>query len=434
MTNARRSTLSPLLAAAVAMALAGGPLGCECGDDGGGPGGARGGSGGSAGANGGSGGSAGANGGSGGSAGANGGSGGATSGGSGGAGRGGSGGAPAQDGPPGTGGTAADAATDRPPGPLAEALEPGEYVQLTEGRITITGGAGSNTAADSFASVRAKLGPGQRAAAPDSRRYDWTLAGDVRVAIAFANTNLDADDEPPGEPDAADEVLWVRVAGGYRGRTPRQIALGTTRADVERLQPQGHGMPPTTVAAGDPPGTLARYFSHGLLVNYGADDRAQALTICRAYNVEPSARVDLARLRLDFNAQGYLAGRDGLLPGTARPLALNILGYPDGSGQIDGALAWSYALIGIDLAFEPGGQSVGTVAITPPYYGILDAGDALGAPRAAIEAAIGLGAGAPASQPGVVCYPDAATPRLAVRYGGDPPAATQIILSPRRCP
>jgi hypothetical protein len=40
------------------------------------------------------------------------------------------------------------------------------------------------------------------------------------------NTNADADDEPPGNVDDTDEVLWISVSGGFTGKTTRNIVSG----------------------------------------------------------------------------------------------------------------------------------------------------------------------------------------------------------------
>jgi hypothetical protein len=319
--------------------------------------------------------------------------------------------------------------------PLPEQMEPGVFVQVSEARIAVGDGTGPSPNVDTFASVRAKLGPGLRNAAPNARSYAWTLSNGVTLTIGIGNTNADEDDEPPGNVDDADEVSWITVRGGFAGKTSRNVGLGSTRAEVEQQMPAGYGLAPGTEPLNDPAGTLARYFGHGFFVEYGADDRVRAVTIGRSYNAEPSARIDVANGSLDFPS-GRIAGQDGLVPGTNQMLVQNILGYPDGVGNVSGGLRLhDHGALGIELFFYGNQNDVYFMKLKSPYYGGIEGGPGIGSPRSMVEESLGLGAGVSSATPGLVCYPDRTNPRIGVTYTtGATPLVSGITLPLLQCP
>jgi len=316
-------------------------------------------------------------------------------------------------------------------GPFEEAMEPGEFVQVTEGRIRVTDGTGTDPNVDTFATVRAKLGAGTRSAQMNTRSYEWRLSNGVELTIWFANTNLDGDDDPPRDVDDSDEVLWIAVTGTFSGRTSRNIGLGSARTEVEAQS--AYGAPPTTVDIPNPPGTLARYYTRGLLVAYGQDDLVRTMTICRAYNTEPRGSIDLEMRQLTFNA-GIIRGQDGFALGTDQALVLNILGFPDGEGTVNNFRVWSYGFIGIELFFLQAGRAVLFSTVHAPYYGrILNTTESVGSPRAMLE--LFLGTGEPSSTPNLICYPSAANPSFGVTYSTDgTDVATTITVPLLACP
>jgi hypothetical protein len=345
----------------------------------------------------------------------------------------------------GAAGTGADASADASGGsggstvdsglPLPEQMEPGGFVQVSEARIAVGDGAGPSPNVDTFAGVRAKLGSGRRNAAPNARSYAWTLSNGVALTIGIGNTNADEDDEPPGNVDDGDEVSWITVRGGFTGKTSRNVGLGSTRAEVEQQMPAGYGLPPSTEPLNDPAGTLVRYFGHGFFVEYGADNRVRAVTIARSYNAEPSARIDVANGALDFPS-GRIAGQDGLVPGTNQMLVQNILGYPDGVGNVSGGLRLhDYGALGIELFFYGNQNNVYFMKLKAPYYGGIEGGAGIGSPRSMVEEWLGLGAGVSSATPGLVCYPDRTSPTIGVTYTtGAAPLVSAITLPLLQCP
>jgi hypothetical protein len=160
-----------------------------------------------------------------------------------------------------------------------------------------------------------------------------------------------------------------------------QHRLGSARADVEQ-RVTGYGLPPSTAPVSDPPATLSRDFGHGFFVEYGSDDRVRAVTICRSYNAEPSARIVVANSALDFNASG-----------------------------------------------------VSFIKLKAPYYGGMEGADAgIGSARAALEQAMQLGTGGFSDAgPGLLSRPGKRETRR--DYTADAtPLVTGISVPLMQCP
>lgn len=330
------------------------------------------------------------------------------------------------------GGGNPDAAPDGGMTPLTEEMEAGAYVQVVGARINVGDGTGTDPNVDTYASVTAKLGAGTRSAAMNTRSYEWTLNG-VELTIWFGNTNLDGDDDPPANVDGTDEVLWIAVSGTYGGKTTRNIGLGSTRAEVEMLMPNGYGLPSLTTDLTNPPGVLASYFTQGILIAYDANNQARTVTISRAYNTDPNADIKVDEARLDFST-GAIDGFHMLQPGTRKANVEQALGYADGAGEANGFTVWSYAFIGVELFFFGSQDSVLFFTVHEPYYGGLNnSAFGVGAPRMDLEAELGMGQGVASGQnANLICYPSDMMPEVLVSYTNG--VASTITMGFLTCP
>jgi hypothetical protein len=318
-------------------------------------------------------------------------------------------------------------------GPLIEEMEPGQFVQVAEGRINIGDGIGISGIVDTYGSVKTRFGMGTRSSGMDARSYEWDLSNNVHLVVWFGNTNGDGDDSAPNNVDDTDEVLWISVSGGYMGKTTRLIGIGSTQMDVEMQQPNGYGRPQNPVDLTNPPGVLASYFTHGILVAYDANMRVRTVTICRAYGSEPSADIDPGEGSLDFNALGQIRGFKDLVTGTGQNQIRNILGDPDGAGPgPGGTTVWNYTFIGIEIFFFGAQTNALFMTLHPPYYGAFNNTTAgPGSTRADIEAALGMGPGETSvSNPQFVCYPDSMDAEIAVAYTMDATPLAALIMLP----
>lgn len=281
--------------------------------------------------------------------------------------------------------------------PLMEEMVPGSHVQVREGRVGI--GA-------TFQEVTGLLGPGARSAAENARSYEWSLSGGVMLTVWFANGNLDADDAPPNDVDQTDRVLWI-VAQGFGGTTPEGIGVGATRSAVEAA----YGAAPHSVPIPNPAGTLAQYFTTGLLVAYAPDDTVRTVTICRAYVQAPDGEIDPRDARLRF-ASGDVQGIRSLIElGTDDSDVLARLGEPDGRGTLSlggqDLEAFSYGFIGVEVFFLENEDDVLFMTVHAPYYGTTAGGIGVGASRIDVEQYLsgeGYNAGTAATNPQLICY------------------------------
>lgn len=312
---------------------------------------------------------------------------------------------------------------------LLQQMDPGSYVQVTEGRIEI---------GDSFATVKQKLGPGQRTPVMNARSYDWALSGRVELTIWFANTNLDDDDGAPNDVDDTDLVLWIAVKGAFLGATSRGIGLGSTRAEVEAAAPSGYGPPPHTATLTDPEGTLAQYFTTGFLVTYGTDGSIRTFTICRAYPQAPDGELKPDSGEVDFGATSIVGS---VLQGTRLSDVTTLLGTADAIGEVtiaDNMLKLaSYGFLGIEVfAIPSGSERTVFMNVHAPFYGTISGSAGVGSTRAEVEAALGRGPGQVSAMNGnFVCYEGGSSPDIAVTYSEDAvPSATSFTIPLIRTP
>lgn len=336
--------------------------------------------------------------------------------------------------PPPDGGMNADAEPDAGNvNPLPEMMEAGEYVQVAEARINIGDGTDTSANVDTYATVKQKLGAGTRSLQMNTRSYEWMLSNNVHLTIWFGNTNLDNDDDPPADVDDSDEVLWIAIDGGYLGKTTRDVGIGTARMDVEMVPPNGYGPPAHTAPITMPsPGTLATYYTFGILVAYDMNDVVRTVTICRAYNTEPSADIVVGEAKLDFPI-GPVFGFHNLITGTNQVQVLATLGYPDGEGDANNFHVWSYAFIGVELFFFGSQHDVFLLSVHAPYFGALEnTTTGLGASKMDFETALGMGPGVESGTMNLFCYPDDMTPEVLVSYTNG--EASTITMGFLTCP
>lgn len=314
---------------------------------------------------------------------------------------------------------------------LMPALVPGQYIQVAEARIAI---------GDAYSDVIARLGRGQRSDGMGARSYEWTLSSNVELTIWFANSNLDGDDSAPNDVDATDRVLWVAVQGGFTGRTPENVALGSTRANLETA----YGAPPHEVPLTNPMGTLAQYFTRGLLVALGTDNTVRTLTLCRAYPLAPNAELDLPGGRLRFRNPNFDL-RGALVGGTSGNDVTQRLGPPDAEGTIQinnrDLYTLSYGFIGIEVFCSESNNRCGNVLfvnVHAPYYGTTSGGFGVGTARMAFETFLsggGYGQGRPSSQSAsFLCY-EHANNDVGVTYtSGAMPEVSSLTIPLLQCP
>ncbi|MBK6684328.1 MAG: hypothetical protein IPG45_07630 [Deltaproteobacteria bacterium] len=311
--------------------------------------------------------------------------------------------------------------------PLAQELVPGSHVQVAEGRIAVM--------MDNYADVRGKLGPGTRNTGVGVRSYNYTLSGGVELTVWFANTNLDADDNPPNNVDDSDRVLWVAVQGNFTAQTPANVGLGTAKTAVEAA----YGVAPSESPITNPAGVLAQYYTRGILVAYGADNLARTITIARSYPQAPDGTIDLTGVRLQLSG-GEIRGFRGIgMNGTSKGDIMTRLGAPDaeGSASIGGQNldTLSYAFIGIEVFFLDGGNSALFLNVHTPYYGTSSSGEGIGTGRTAFEAYLtGLGyqAAQASSNAQFFCYNNNSdqVQDVGVSYSSDTPQVVTSITFP----
>jgi hypothetical protein len=315
----------------------------------------------------------------------------------------------------------------------------GQHVTVAEGRVAI---------GDRFDAVRARLGRGTRSAQAGTRSYEWQLSGGTVLTVWFVNANVDDDDDPPGDVDDTDTVLWVAVSGGYTGRSADGLGLGSTTADVQRVL----GAAPSTTALTNPPGELRSYYTRGALVALAPGGTVRTITVSRAYTREPDGRIDLTGAQLDFgNNRTIRSGGLITSQGTSESAIKQILGEPDASGSISvGGLSlffMNYSFLGTEMFLTRNGRTLLFTSVHTPWYGTTGSGTpGLGAPKAQMEAhlsTLGLGAGvASTSQPQTLtCYPlpGRSSAGVGVTYGAMAPNEVTtiilgIVMTEGRCP
>lgn len=324
---------------------------------------------------------------------------------------------------------------------LTPDLAPGMHVTFAEGRVAI---------GQTFATVKATLGmPAQRTQAMNNRSYEWNLGGGAEVTIWFANDNLDSDDQPPGEVDDTDTVLWIAVTGTFAGRTANGIGLGSTKTEVETA----FGMSPNTIPVTDPPGTIESYYTQGFLVAYNPNDAVRTFTVSRDYLREPNGEIDMTNGELDFGG-GTVIRTGPVFPGsgTSMDQVRMMLGEPDVEGEVSFGMGgqslmlrlFSYSFIGIEIFFTYNARTTLFIAVHPPYFGATgNMTPGLGSTRTEFEAhliQLGFAAGvASTAQPGVFCYKLNDNRAVGATYTSDmPPAVSTIMLGfplvMRNCP
>jgi hypothetical protein len=315
----------------------------------------------------------------------------------------------------------------------------GQHVTVAEARIAI---------GDRFDAVRARLGRGTRSAQAGTRSYEWQLSGSTTLTVWFVNANVDNDDDPPADVDDTDTVLWVAVSGGYTGRSPEGLGIGSTAADVQRAL----GASPSTTPLTNPPGELRSYYTRGGLIALAPDNTVRTLTVSRAYMREPDGRIDIAGAQLDFgNNRTIRSGGLITSPGTSESAIKQILGEPDASGSINvGGLMlnfMNYSFLGTEMFLTRNGRTLLFTSVHTPWYGTTGNGTpGLGASKAQMEVhltTLGLGAGvASTSQPQTLtCYPipGRSSAGIGVTYGATAPNEVTtiilgIVMTEGRCP
>lgn len=310
-----------------------------------------------------------------------------------------------------------------------EDLSPGQHVTFREGRVAL---------GQTFAAVKQTLGPpARRTAGNTNRSYEWMLAGGAQVTVWFANTNLDNDDQPPADVDDTDVVLWIAVTGTFGGTTPTGLGLGSTRAAFETAL----GVSPNLVPIMDPMGTLATWYTRGILVAFDPNDTARTITISKAYAREPNGEIDIVGGELDFGMGSVLRTGTLLGGGTSMNDVRTLLGPPDVEGEVPlgtGAQQimlrlFTYSFIGLEIFFTYNGRTALFTSVHAPYYGETGAGTpGLGATRTAFEAHLTQLGFAPAvesnAQPGVFCYKLNDNRAVGATYSSDMPATVSSIL------
>jgi len=309
--------------------------------------------------------------------------------------------------------------------PLNESLSPGEHIDVAQGRVAI--GA-------TYTAVTALLGAGVRTAQPNTRSYDWHLAGGVDLTVWFTNTNLDNDD-PPADVDGTDTVLWIAVSGNFTGTTPMNIGIGSTRAQLEAA----YMAPPRTTVIDMPAGLLAQYYTRGFLAAYAPDNTVRTFTVTKLYRQEPNGTIDIANLRLDFGGGRTItmSPLQGTSPGDIKTL----LGPPDSEGAVpnqNNLDLLNYAFIGIEIVISTAlGDHAATAIVHAPFYGTTGAMTAsLGSTRAAFEdyaltVLNATGPNASARTMGLFCYTlrGGNNRTFGVTYNAEvPPKVSAIIL------
>jgi hypothetical protein len=306
---------------------------------------------------------------------------------------------------------------------VMDELVPGSHVSITgRGRVAL---------GDTYAATIAKLGAGRRTAGMGARSYEWTF-GTAELTVWFTNTNLDNDDEAPNDVDGTDVVLWIAVSGGYTGRTPMGVGVGSTRMATETA----YGASPRTTALTMPtPGQLLAYYTRGFLAAFGQDGLLRTFTVCKAYPQAPDGRIDIAQSRLTFGGTNITAR---LISGTDVDDVRRLLGPPDSEGPVpnqNDVNILNYAFIGLEV-IETGG-TVFTAIVHAPYYGETGNGTpGLGATRTDFEAYVlstlsGSGPRASTRTMGLFCFTQASGRSFGVTYSTDmPQTVSAIILGP----
>ena len=312
-------------------------------------------------------------------------------------------------------------------------LVPGRLVRADGHRINI---------GDRFSAVVAALGAGTRSAQMNARSYAYDIASGGTLTVWYANTNLDDDDAAPADVDADDKVLWIAVDGGFVARTPADIRMGSTKAEVRAA----YGTPSRSSTVNDPPGTVDAYFETGILAAYGLNDQVRTITISRAYPNDPDGQLELSEGRIRF---GNDTIQGDLFSGTGDGDVKRILGDPaDGEGPVDfngtTLQVLSYGFIGLE--FFTGRRTGRTlfISVHAPFYGTAGQGaDAvgIGSTRAEFESYLageGFDPARMSTAMNVFCYRNRNTAKVVgASYSADrPPAVTTISvgLPDQACP
>lgn len=295
---------------------------------------------------------------------------------------------------------------------------------------------------DSFASVNTKLAAAtrMRITGDTSRSYQYTFAGGASATIWFANSNLDLDDQPPNDVDDDDRVLWIAVEDGFPGTTPDGVGVDSTEADVV----SAYGAAPHTVAVANPQGSVAQYYTRGLLVAYEPNGDVRTITICREYQKEPDGDIDVHGARILLGAdelKGFVALGD---LGTDVSDVRMLLGEPDAACPNDQACVSlggqdfktiSYGFIGIEVFYLQSATAFFT--LHAPYYGMTTGAQAVGVGSSKTDMETYLtGEGytvMASSNAQLVCYTHATDPDLGVTYNQND-VASSITIPLLQCP
>lgn len=305
-------------------------------------------------------------------------------------------------------------------------MVPGQHVTFAEGRIAL---------GSTFAQVKQVLGTQmQRTPGNTNRSYDWNLAGSVQATVWFANSNQDTDDQPPGDVDETDQVLWIAVTGQFNGTTPESIGIGSMRAASQAA----YGASPHSVPITNPAGTLDTYYTRGILIAYDPNNAARTITICKAYGVEPAGTLDIVNGVVDFGSGRTIRTGSILLGGgTSQNDVRTLMSAPETSGEVSFGAAtldldtWSF--IGFEVFYGSGGDTA-FVAVHGPYYGQVGNGGAgFGSTRTDFEAFLTAQNFAPgvasSTQQNVICYKHNAMNRaLGATYAMAPPNELTLLI------
>lgn len=312
-------------------------------------------------------------------------------------------------------------------------LRPGSGVTIEQVAIEI--------GTDSFASVNTKLAAATRTriTGDTSRSYTYSFNSGASATIWFANSNLDLDDQPPNDVDDDDRVLWIAVEDGFPGTTADDVGVDSTQTEVEAA----YGAPPHTVAVANPQGTVAQYYTQGLLVAYEPNGDVRTITICRRYEKAPDGDIDVHGARIQLGGdelKGFVALGD---LGTDVADVRTLLGEPDAACPNDQACVAlggqdfktiSYGFIGIEVFYLQSATAFFT--LHAPYYGTTPGGEVgLGSTKTDMETYLtGEGYTVMASStPQLVCYTHATDPDIGVTYN-QTDIASSITIPLLQCP
>ncbi|MBI4816942.1 MAG: hypothetical protein HY791_11830 [Deltaproteobacteria bacterium] len=299
-------------------------------------------------------------------------------------------------------------------------FEPGAFVEVPEGRVTI-GATFAN--AKTAIGMPTRMSTGSGTGTP--RSYEWDLSSGARLVIWFADTDLSQ-----GAVEDTDKVLWIAVEGNFSGKSGSGVGIGSTKQQARAAFGTADRSAPVT----DPPGTVDAWYTRGLLAAYGSNDQVRTITVTRAYLRAPDALIDIPGGRVDFPP----SINGGAIRGSTPDEVRTVLGEPDGQGTVSPAgttlLAWSYAFVGIEVFFADvlGNDKAAFITLHTPYYGLTGGGVGIGSTRAELEtylSSAGFDAGrATSASPDLFCYVNNATQRgLAATFSSANPSLVTTL-------